>query len=278
MALPPEPVHENPAANDAFPVLRSQTIRSNADGLVCLNDIWAVAGADRTRRPAKWLSSTAARRLKAALYSRIVQNLDNSSKPPVLTTSTRGRMGLSHAHIVLAQAFAEYLDADLAVEVREVFLRYRAGDASLADEILDRASAEENRRAAVRAMGRVTRDKFTDVLQDHGVKKPFFGICTNVVYQTVLGKPAAALKKALGVAPKGSLRDAMSITQLAAVNFAEALSADRIADVGCQGGPQCQEATAAASRTVRDALDTEQRSRRRTLSAPANDHGSSDAA
>lgn len=272
-------VQKNPAANDdQAPVIRSQSIRTNAAGLVCLNDIWSIAGSDRTRRPAKWLSSTAAQRLKAALHSRIVQNLDISTKAPALTKSTRGRMGQSHAHIVLAQAYAEYLDADLAVEVREVFLRYRAGDASLADEILERASAEENRRAAVRAMGRVTRDKFTDVLQDHGVKQPYFGICTNVVYQTVLGKPAAALKQALGVAPKGSLRDAMSITQLAAVNFAEALSADRIEATDCQGGPECQQATAAASRTVRDALDAEKRTRRRAISAPANDDRSQDAA
>ena len=271
-------VQKNPAANDDHvPVVRSHAIRSGADGLVCLNDIWVIAGSDTNRRPAIWRRGALAKRLAGALADRIVRNSHISTRPELVRAS-RGKGGLTYAHIVLAQAYAEYLDADVAVEVREVFLRYRAGDASLADEILERASAEENRRAAVRAMGRVTRDKFTDVLQDHGVKKPYFGICTNVVYQTVLGKPAAALKHALGVAPKGSLRDAMSITQLAAVNFAEALSADRIEDIGCQGGPQCQEATAAASRTVRDALDTERRSRRGKPALPANDDGSQDAA
>lgn len=270
-------VQKNPAANDdQVPVVRSQSIRSDANGLVCLNDLWTITGGDKNRRPAEWRRTAAAKRLNGALAARIVGKSHKS--PPVLINAERGAKGLTFAHVVLAQAYAEFLDADLAVEVREVFLRYRAGDASLADEILERASAEENRTAAVRAMGRVTRDKFTDVLQDHGVKQPYFGICTNVVYQTVLGKPAAALKRALGVAPKGSLRDAMSITQLAAVNFAEALSADRIEDIGCQGGPQCQEATAAASRTVRDALDAEKRSRRRELTPPANDDGSQDAA
>lgn len=270
-------VQKNPAANDdQVPVVRSQSIRSDANGLVCLNDLWTITGGDKNRRPAEWRRTAAAKRLNGALAARFVGKSHKS--PPVLINAERGAKGLTFAHVVLAQAYAEFLDADLAVEVREVFLRYRAGDASLADEILERASAEENRTAAVRAMGRVTRDKFTDVLQDHGVKQPYFGICTNVVYQTVLGKPAAALKRALGVAPKGSLRDAMSITQLAAVNFAEALSADRIEDIGCQGGPQCQEATAAASRTVRDALDTERRSRRGKPTLPANDDGSQDAA
>ena len=107
-----------------------------------------------------------------ALRIRIVQNLDNSNQAPELHTSSKGRFGLTHAHIVLAQAYAEYLDADLAVEVREVFLRYRAADASLADDILERASLEDNRHTVARALGRVTRGRFTDVLNGHGVPHP----------------------------------------------------------------------------------------------------------
>ena len=271
-------VQQNPVANDnTVPVVREQSIRSNAEGLVCLNDIWSIAGSDKNRRPAIWRRGALAKRLVGALSDRIVRNSHNS-KSPALIMSKRGANGLTYAHIVLAQAYAEYLDADLAVEVREVFLRYRSGDASLADEILERASSEENRRVAIRAMGRVTRGKFTDVLQDHGVTQPYYGICTNVVYQTVLGKPAAALKQSLGVASNSSLRDAMSITQLAAVNFAEALSVDRIEATDCRGGPECQQATAAASRTVRDALDAEKRSRGHAIATPANDDGTKGAA
>lgn len=256
-------------ANDFCPVLRDQKIRANSNGLVCLNDLWSAAGGDRARRPAEWRRTAAAKRLTGALAARIVGNSHIS--PPALVDAKRGKNGLTFAHVVLAQAYAEFLDDDLAVEVREVFLRYRAGDANLADEILERASADENRRVATRAMGRVTRGQFTDVLQQHGVVQPYFGICTNVVYQTVLGKPAAALKKALGVSPKGNLRDAMSVTQLAAIAFAEALSADRIEHDDCHGGPACQAATAAASRGVRSVLDAEQRSRKATLPSPAND-------
>lgn len=267
-------VHKNPGANDnKCPALRSQEIRSDAEGRVCLNDIWSVAGADKTRRPAKWMSSSGARRLVAALRIRIVQNLDNSNQAPELHTSSKGRFGLTHAHIVLAQAYAEYLDADLAVEVREVFLRYRAADASLADDILERASLEDNRHTVARALGRVTRGRFTDVLKGHGVRQPWYAICTDAVYGTVLGKPAAALKSALGVPKGGSLRDVMTTTQLAAIALAESFSADRIEANQCQGGPQCKQETAAASRTVRAAMDAEARSRR-MIAAPANDDGS----
>lgn len=270
-------VQTNQPANDLVPVLRDKRIRTNDFGLVCLNDLWAAANGGPNQRPYKWRRSALAKRLKAALVQRIGRNSPNS-EPRTVIDAKRGASGLTFAHIVLAQAYAEFLDDDLAVEVREVFLRYRAGDASLADEILERASAEENRRVATRAMGRVTRGQFTDVLQQHGVVQPFFGICTNVVYQTVLGKPAAALKKAMGVAPKGNLRDAMSVTQLAAIAFAEAISADRIEHDNCHGGPACQEATAAASRNVRSVLDAEQRSRKSALLSPANDAGTADAA
>lgn len=57
-----------------------------------------------------------------------------------LIYSTLGKDGGTFAHPVLALAYSEYLSPKLAVEVREVFLRYRAADATLADEILEKAS------------------------------------------------------------------------------------------------------------------------------------------
>lgn len=266
-------VHKNPAANDdQCPVLRSQAIRSDEAGRVCLNDIWAIAGSDTNRRPYKWRRSALAKRLAAALAARIGRDSPNSDQGDLIDAK-RGSSGLTFAHIVLAQAYAEFLDADLAVEVREVFLRYRAADASLADDILDRASLEDNRHTVARALGRVTRGRFTDVLKGHGVRQPWYAICTDAVYGTVLGKPAAALKSALGIPKSGSLRDAMTTTQLAAVALAESFSADRIEANECRGGPQCKEETAAASRTVRAAMDAEARARR-LIAAPANDDGS----
>ncbi len=277
MTPPLDSVHENPADNDAFPVLRSQTIRSNADGLVCLNDIWSVAGSPAHRRPAIWRRTALAQRLAGALANRIVRNSHNSPAADLIR-ATRGNQGVTFAHIVLAQAYAEFLDDDLAVEVREVFLRYRAGDANLADEILEKASAEENRRVAARALGRATRGKFTDVLKGHGVVAPYYAICTDTMYQTVLGAPAAGLKQQLGVQKGGNLRDRMSLTELAAVALAEAFSADTIDAHECHGGPACKEATAGASRIVRVALDAQARTKRNAPPKPANDHSAEDAA
>ncbi|SRR5579883_238219 len=53
-----------------------------------------------------------------------------------------------------AAAYAGYLSPKLELEVREVWLRYGSDDATLADEILQRATAEENRWAGARAISR----------------------------------------------------------------------------------------------------------------------------
>lgn len=269
-SIPPD-VHQNPNANDnQCPTLRDKLIRSDERGRVCLNDIWSLAGGDKSRRPAHWRRSSVCKRLENALADRIVQNSHISDRPDLID-STRGTKGLTFAHIVLAQAYAEYLDSDLAVEVREVFLRYRAADASLADDILDRASLEDNRHTVARALGRVTRGRFTDVLKDHGVRQPWYGICTDAVYRPLLGDGAAGLKQALGLPKSASLRDVMTTTQLAAVALAESFSADRIQAKECRGGPRCREETAAAASTVRLAMETEARSRRAVVS-PANEN------
>lgn len=264
--------------NDAFPVLRAKAVRMDAGGLFCLNDIWTAAGAPTSQRLAGWLRSATAQRIAGALAKRVARE-PHSGLPPQIMSTSKGVNGVTFAHFVVAVAYAEYLDVDLAVEAREVFLRKRTADASLVEDVLECAKLEGNRQGAARALGRVSRGKFTDVLQAHGVVQPYFAFCTDTVYRTIFGKPAAALKKALGVPAGGSLRDAMSVTDLTAVAFAESLSADRIGAADCQGGPACQKATGAASRSVRHVLDAEKRAMAvTTISSPANDSGPEKAA
>jgi hypothetical protein len=54
----------------------------------------------------------------------------------------KGRASKTFAHPVLALAYAEDLLPALGVEIREVFLRYRANDISLANDILDRIAEQ----------------------------------------------------------------------------------------------------------------------------------------
>ena len=69
----------------------------------------------------------------------------NSGKKPATASyyvTKAGRGGLTFAHPVLALDYAEYLDAAIGVEVREVFLQTRADDISLANDIMDRITEQ----------------------------------------------------------------------------------------------------------------------------------------
>ncbi|MFZ1106288.1 MAG: KilA-N domain-containing protein [Hyphomicrobiaceae bacterium] len=121
-------------------VLRGVSVREDEHGNVCLNDLWTLAGGPENRRPVDWRRSTRATALEAALNDRMVENLHHSgaSARETYRTTGKGRGSRTFAHPVLALDYAEYLEPALAVEMREIFLRYRAADISLANDILDR--------------------------------------------------------------------------------------------------------------------------------------------
>lgn len=125
-------------------ILRGTKISSDANGNICLNDIWALVGEPKTQRPADWHRSKRASALEAALISGIVENLHHlgSEPPPAFYTAGKGRGSKTFAHPVLALDYAEYLEPELGVAVREIFLRYRANDISLANDILDRIAEQ----------------------------------------------------------------------------------------------------------------------------------------
>ena len=120
--------------------LRGSTIRENS-GNICLNDLWERAGKPENQRARDWHRSKRAQALEKALQARIVEKFHKPQKDVDGTTYYsvgRGGGALTYAHPVLALDYAEYVNADIGVEVREIFLRYRADDISLANDILDR--------------------------------------------------------------------------------------------------------------------------------------------
>jgi hypothetical protein len=152
-------------------MIRGSRIREDANGLVCLDDIWAAAKSTPGREPRRWRDVGATRRLEIELQKKIVTAAlkDNTVAIPVAYAKRgRGNAG-TWAHPILAAAYAGYLSPKLEIEVREVWLRYRAADAALADEILQRAPPADNEWAAVRALARAKRVGYTDMLRDHGV-------------------------------------------------------------------------------------------------------------
>lgn len=242
-------------------VIRGRSIREDGAGHLLLDDIWELAQAPAHKRPAKWRFGPRAKALIAALKFKI-QKLDINARDPIEAKRGQGQKG-TYAHPILAAAYAGYLDDDLEIEVREVWLRYRAGDATLADEILQRASAEANKWAGARALSRSQRIGYTDTLKAHGVTgKEGYMACTEAVYTHLLGGRSWELRNSLQLPKGANLRDAVGMDNLSWLMAAEALAADRIEDEGCIGNRECEEASAAAASAIRDAIENDRRSRR----------------
>jgi len=136
--------------------LRGIPVTEDENGNICLNDLWRLAGSPEHKRARDWHRSKRAAALEAALQNRIVgishKSLKNITETTCYTRG-RGRGALTYAHPVLALDYAEYLEPALGVEVRDIFLRYRANDISLANDILDRI-AEQVREDELRVHSR----------------------------------------------------------------------------------------------------------------------------
>jgi hypothetical protein len=247
-------------------VLRGRKIRVDEDGFVCLNDIQRAAGFSTNRRPAEWRGLSTTHELIMATYKRVVpDSAKGKIRISAVLRSGGGEQGGIWAHPILAAAYAGYLKPELEVEMRELWLRYRSGDATLADEILQRASDEDNEWAATRAMSRAKRTEYTKTLSEHGVEGYGYGTCTNSVYEELLDASAKKLREIRALPKSGNLRDAMSRDELVYVMMAETLSKGRIVEEDSRGNGQCATATRRASGFVRQAIEMEKNDRQRPL-------------
>lgn len=128
-----------------LPEIMGCRVTEDENGNVCLNDLWFLAGKPGNRRGRDWHRGKRAQALQSALHARIVEISPNPQKNIEKSTYyTIGRGGASKtfAHPVLALDYAEFLDPAIGVEVREIFLRYRANDIGLANDILDRIAEQ----------------------------------------------------------------------------------------------------------------------------------------
>ena len=176
---------------------------------------------------------------------------------------SRGSGG-AWGHPVLACAYAGYLNPKLEVEVRETWLRYRSGDASLADEILQRAAPEANEWAGTRALARATRNGYTSALKSHGVDRPIdFAVCTNETYLSLFDGDAKTLKRNRNLPKSANLRDAMTTPELTYVMAAESLASERIDEMECDGAQECRTATRKSASYIRQAIESDRADRQR---------------
>ncbi len=245
--------------------IRGRAIRSDENGLICLTDIWDAAGFKVNQKPNDWWRNPGAQSLAIALIDQIAGKSRNKAKITIKSIfySKSGKGGGTYAHPILACAYAGYLSPKLEVEVREIWLRYKAGDATLADEVLERAGPAANEWAGVRALTRSTRNKHVAVLADHGVSKPIdFAIITNETYIALFDQPAKGLRATRGLKKNDNLRDKMSLPELTYIMAAESLANERIEETEPNGATQCQIAVRTSASFIREAIEKDRASRK----------------
>jgi hypothetical protein len=249
-------------------VIRGHRIFEDVYGHIRLDDLWHAAKANESKSPAKWRLSRMAQALIIELEKKVqISSLKENKPVPPSIYARRGRSSTgTYAHPILAAAYAGYLSPKLELEVREVWLRYRAGDATLADEILQRASAEENRWAGARALSRSQRVFYTDTLKAHYVNGRGYMDCTEAVYVKLLGGRSFQLREARGLAPKENVRNNLTIAELSYVMAAEALAAERIEEELRLGNDECVDASSRSASAIREAIETDRKNRQARLS------------
>jgi hypothetical protein len=128
-----------------LPEIAGKKVSEDDNGNVCLNDFWEIAGKPENLRPTNWHRQKRTQALEAALQERIMFLKHKGPKDAANSTyyvTGRGNARKTYAHPVLALAYAEDLLPALGVQVREVFLRYREADITLANDILDRITEQ----------------------------------------------------------------------------------------------------------------------------------------
>lgn len=252
----------------AFPIMvRGRVVRTDENGLIRLNDIHTASGFSKNRTPNDWQALEITKRLilKAATVTTGKSGRWAKNDIKSVIYAKAGPTGGTYANPVLALAYAEYLSPDLAYEVRDVFLRYKAADPTLADDILARAPADANEWAGVRAMGRAKRLQFTSALQDHGVVAAGYAICTNETYRALFDGTAKELKLKKGLKPAANLRDNMDTSELVYVMAAETLATERIEEEAPSGNEECRKATARSADAIRRAIEEDRKDRQPRL-------------
>lgn len=148
-------------------MLRGAVISQDENGYLNLNDIWKLSGEKDTKIPHQWRRLPTTRELVAALSNRGFSPISD------VIYARRGNGGGTFAHVVLALAYAEYLNPALGVEVREIALRVYAGDVTVLDDYqrTKRAQLEDDHNR-ITARGEIRRNNhdLNHVLKQIGAK------------------------------------------------------------------------------------------------------------
>jgi frataxin-like iron-binding protein CyaY len=228
-------------------IIGGMEIRTNEAGLMSLTDIWSaaqVAGmADGKRDPRRWKLQDGAQFIEFIAEQLNVPQRD-------IYRATRGKGGSTFAHKQIALAYAKYLSPALHAQVNETYLRAKSGDVTLADEIADKATPEQQEWLARRMNGKVARNQLTSTLSAHGVQGKGFADCTNAIYRRVLGGKKSEICASRNLPSKTNLRDLMDLEQLTRTALSEIVAKKRIERYDVRGNAACEDECSKAAASV----------------------------
>lgn len=235
--------------------LGGQPLKTNADGLVSLTDMYQAACrqglAEGKLEPRKWGHKPQAK--KSGTSGKVsvsggpgldfiefveAAEAEKRNAAPVFKLQ-RGRNGGVFAHWLIALAYAKYLSPELHMQVNRVYARFKTGDVTLAAEIADKASPADALWLAKRVQGTVVRNQFTSTLAAHGVAGNGFADCTNAIYKNILGGKKSEVCAARGLRKDTNLRDVMTVEQLTMTAMSELVAAKRIEVKNQRGNQAC---------------------------------------
>lgn len=214
-----------------------------------LNDLWVIAGSPKNKNPYEWQRLPTSEEFISSACKIL-----NTEKSRIIK-SKRGKGGGTYGVRQVALEYAQYLDADLAVLVNEVFFQ-RLEEENNPDLIGQRYLKAYQKRGkstewiATRLKGIETRRAFTDTLKSHDVEGHGYKECTNAIYRPLYGCNANLIRVRKNIPMSASLRDNMRRTELIAVELAESLATDTIERDDIRGNVPCREASESASECV----------------------------
>lgn len=246
-------------------------VRQDARGFISLNDMWVAAGCPEGKHdPRRWKD-------KAGLeFIKFIAEKLNVPSGDIYKT-TRGKFGGTWAHWQIALAYAKYLSpefhawANQAIKDRiEEDRSPELGITRSRDRAIEnwRKQGKDDDYIAARIKGIDARNGFTGTLKDHNVSGAGYGICTNNIYQPILGGSAGDIKKQKGLPQKANLRDNMSSVELGGVMFAEILAADKIKREDRQGNNSCASACLGAAMNIKAVIDKHENALAKPQEAP----------
>lgn len=205
-------------------IIGKSPVSTNADGLISLTDLWKAAGSNPKHRPAHWAQQDA-----VADFAKKVGEKENV-RQKYLFQSKPGKGGGTFAHWQIALAYAKYLSPELHMAVNEVFMRYKAGDPTLAEEVIDKVEDPTAlERIERRARAKKQYKQLASVVFAKGGHRKTIAQVADTNNLSVTGFTAQDLKYVRGGKEYLSSREVYSSDELAHVAFLESLEAKAMA-------------------------------------------------